>query len=100
LPLRLITALVPEELSVNQQYNLAHTEYCGMKIILAIVLIVLLAMGVILISRWWFREIKSENIRLFMIMFMGFAIFLKVDIILSYFIESPAVPSPAVRVPL
>ena len=63
-----------------------------MKIILAIVLIVLLAMGVILISRWWFREIKSENIRLFMIMFMGFAIFLKVDIILSYFIESPAVP--------
>ena len=63
-----------------------------MKIILAIILIVLLTTGVILISRWWFRWIKSEKIRLFIIMFMGFAIFLKVDIILSYFIESPDVP--------
>jgi hypothetical protein len=62
-----------------------------MKILLAIILIVLLAISVILISRWWFRGIKSEKIRLFMIMFMGFTIFLKVDIILSYFIRSPHV---------
>lgn len=63
-----------------------------MKIILAIILIILLTIGVILISRLWFRGIKSDKIRLFVIMFMGFAIFLKVDIILSYFIRPPHVP--------
>jgi len=62
-----------------------------MKIILAIILIVLLVIGVILVSRWMFRGIKSEKIRLFLIMFMGFAIFFKVGIILSYFIRSPHV---------
>jgi Na+-driven multidrug efflux pump len=60
-----------------------------MKTLLAIILIFLLAIGVIYISRSWFRSLKSENVRLFLVMFMGFAIFLKAGIILSYFINIP-----------